>query len=244
MFRTFISAQYTAFSHLMVIVNYGDQTYYTLTMKKYKDDGLLDDSRFNEITAKINKVWAYTSSIHEIMKNVPNYKDKFEKLLTPKYQQDYQNALIGIFLHLDELDPATQGKNIEKCAQKKGLNLGNATYVYQIVHVASRIQNVMSILSDKTYEFENEFALMDYSYYRFSCYRERQKRSVLESIPKFSSKLDDFLNSVDKYGEAVKKELKEVSKEVLPPILEVLYVELHNLPSELSKACEQKSTRK
>lgn len=243
-FRSFINAQFKVVRHLTVIVNYGDQAHYTLTMKKFTDAGILDDGQYGDMTAKINKSWAYTASIQEIMRSVPKYKGKFDSLLTEKYYGDYCTVLNEIVYKLRELDPETQGKSIDKLLQKKGLSLGNATLEHQIAEAASKIKNLISVFSDKSYEFDSEFAWMDFNYYQRANEPEKRKKLILATYPTFVKKFDDFLKLVDDKAEAMKKELEKLCKEVLPPVLEILYNELHNLPSDLNKAMAKKTSAK
>lgn len=233
-FVELIKNQYKLYSELMIFTNFGDQVNFKEKMKRFSDAKVLDGRQLRSIEAKIDKSWAYTLSIHRTMETVPNYRDKFAKLLAPNYLRDFFNTLSGIFYHLSELDPKSVGKNILKYVQEKDSALSKQMEPMKMA--AMKVMKPIADLSAKAYEFGLAFATMEESYHAFSDKKNISqpliKQSFQQNFLVFSAKFDQFLELIDRTSNGAKELLKHEGQ-VLGPIFSAMFEQLEHFPAEL-----------
>lgn len=233
-FLALITNQYQVYNDLMILINFGDQNNFKEKMKIYVNEKVLEPNDLKNLEEKIDKSWAYTSSIHKTMETVPNYRNRFAKLLATNYLRDYFNALNGIFFHLSTLDPKTDGKNILKCVQKKDSLLKQS--MLEMKNVTTKIVDLVSDLANHAIAFGNAFATMEKGYAdKNASDSQLTKETFQKNFSTFSEKFDQFLGVVDTTSNDVKTALTNEGKK-LGPIFSIIHQHLEKFPAELINA--------
>lgn len=163
------------------------------------------------------------------MKTVPNYKDKFEKLLTKEYRKAYSEAVNAILNNLHALTPKT-GK-LEEFVDSKTKKF--AGQLSQIEAATKQVSEKIKTLSGKAREFDEKFGKMECDYVKYPNDQKKKKGEVQKSFKEFGARLDGYLKYVNENGNDAATKLKEVSNKELPKVLLFFYNELHDMPAQL-----------